>query len=543
MANMFSNQIEKDWLKPEKYLDSIIGLILKALQANKGGVMFFNSNTRQLVLQKPAFDVIDEYVNRYQVPVNGNGNAVRVFTTGKPYISNDVHNDPVVLQEYVNLFNIYNLITVPIETDGHRMGVLHLSNKNNGEWSKKDLDHLINLSRDLAPIFNLLMSLTTFHHKSDSIQRLLMTAVADGLQGITNELCIQLDCPVIILDKVLNILSFAPGTLLVNEIAELVNKYLRSRLLQDPTQDIINFGNKLNFLIPIASNNCIQGYIVVLGKNNEINNDLKFYEDVTNIFSLSLKERIAGLNVEIGLGKKFLEKLFNPSDTDNELLGLASFLGIRLDLSYAVVALCFEQEMKFKNQFEYYHKILKENYNTFLGEKDNLILLVPCRSKKDNRLPKVLEFLENDINIKITAGIGKTCSTLEDYPLSFWQARRACLIGTKLGHKINYYNELQFYDVIFDASNNNNAKIFMQKTLNPLIEYDQKHTADLIGTLEEYLRSDGNLTLTANILHVHINTLRYRLAKIEQLLSLSLKNPNDKYQLRFAFDILLLTKS
>jgi hypothetical protein len=58
---------------------------------------------------------------------------------------------------------------------------------------------------------------------------------------------------------------------------------------------------------------------------------------------------------------------------------------------------------------------------------------------------------------------------------------------------------------------------FRARLLGPLIEYDRAHDADLVRTLDTFLTCSGSWTRCAAQLHVHVNTLRYRIGRIEQL--------------------------
>ncbi len=53
--------------------------------------------------------------------------------------------------------------------------------------------------------------------------------------------------------------------------------------------------------------------------------------------------------------------------------------------------------------------------------------------------------------------------------------------------------------------------------LEPLLAYDDAHHSDLVGTLGCFLGASGQWGVAASQLGVHVNTLRYRLAKIEKL--------------------------
>ncbi|MEV8567406.1 PucR family transcriptional regulator ligand-binding domain-containing protein [Streptomyces sp. NPDC051322] len=71
-------------------------------------------------------------------------------------------------------------------------------------------------------------------------------------------------------------------------------------------------------------------------------------------------------------------------------------------------------------------------------------------------------------------------------------------------------------------------RAFTARLLDPLRDYDQRHRAELIPTLEAFLDCDGSWTRCATRLHLHVNTLRYRVGRIEQLTSRDLSRLEDK---------------
>ncbi|SEG11405.1 PucR C-terminal helix-turn-helix domain-containing protein [Actinacidiphila yanglinensis] len=71
-------------------------------------------------------------------------------------------------------------------------------------------------------------------------------------------------------------------------------------------------------------------------------------------------------------------------------------------------------------------------------------------------------------------------------------------------------------------------RAFTARLLDPLHAYDRRHRAELIPTLEAFLDCDGSWTRCASRLHLHVNTLRYRIGRIEQLTGRDLARLEDK---------------
>jgi len=78
---------------------------------------------------------------------------------------------------------------------------------------------------------------------------------------------------------------------------------------------------------------------------------------------------------------------------------------------------------------------------------------------------------------------------------------------------------------------------FMHNSLDPLLAYDAQKDSDLVPTLRAYLASTGHLQRTASDCHIHINTLKYRMQRIEEILGIDLGNGETRFNLQLALTI------
>jgi PucR family transcriptional regulator, purine catabolism regulatory protein len=78
---------------------------------------------------------------------------------------------------------------------------------------------------------------------------------------------------------------------------------------------------------------------------------------------------------------------------------------------------------------------------------------------------------------------------------------------------------------------------FATAVLEPVLAHDQEHRTDLVATLRAFLDGGGRWSATAETLHVHVNTLRNRLARIEQLTGRDLDTTEDRVDLFLALEI------
>jgi DNA-binding PucR family transcriptional regulator len=57
----------------------------------------------------------------------------------------------------------------------------------------------------------------------------------------------------------------------------------------------------------------------------------------------------------------------------------------------------------------------------------------------------------------------------------------------------------------------------LEETLRPLVEYDLARDTNLVGTLRTFVGAGFNVAKSAGVLHVHPNTVAYRLRRVEEL--------------------------
>jgi hypothetical protein len=77
-------------------------------------------------------------------------------------------------------------------------------------------------------------------------------------------------------------------------------------------------------------------------------------------------------------------------------------------------------------------------------------------------------------------------------------------------------------------------RAFLARSLAPLLSYDGEHGTELLRTLEVFLGCSGSWTKAAGQMHAHVNTLRYRIRRIEELTGRDLGSLEDQVDLLLA---------
>ena len=73
-----------------------------------------------------------------------------------------------------------------------------------------------------------------------------------------------------------------------------------------------------------------------------------------------------------------------------------------------------------------------------------------------------------------------------------------------------------------------------RRVLGPLLDYDAEQHTDLVHTVRVFLECSGSPTRAAKALHVHVNTLRYRIGRAGELLGVDLTEFTDQLDVYLA---------
>jgi hypothetical protein len=131
---------------------------------------------------------------------------------------------------------------------------------------------------------------------------------------------------------------------------------------------------------------------------------------------------------------------------------------------------------------------------------------------------------------RLTLGVSAAVHSAEGLRGALEEARHARRVAAARPGRVCAagHQELASHVLLLPFVPDDVRRAFTARLLDPLREYDSRHRAELIPTLEAFLDCDGSWTRCAARLHLHVNTLRYRVGRIEQLTSRDLSRLEDK---------------
>ena len=116
------------------------------------------------------------------------------------------------------------------------------------------------------------------------------------------------------------------------------------------------------------------------------------------------------------------------------------------------------------------------------------------------------------------------------------QARQARRIAALLGGGVRVVDaaRLGSVELLLATAPAEARQAFRASLLSPLLDYDADHGTELVRTLRVFLDCSGSWTRAAGAMFVHVNSLRYRMRRVEELTGLDLGSLADQAALLFA---------
>ncbi len=120
-------------------------------------------------------------------------------------------------------------------------------------------------------------------------------------------------------------------------------------------------------------------------------------------------------------------------------------------------------------------------------------------------------------SVTVSIGVGRRVDSPAELPRSFVEASHAVDVGrwAKGRHVTEVYDELGL-ERLLAATPTDDLVEFVQRAIGPLVEYDRANHTELVKTLGVWLDT-RNMAEAARQIHVHYNTFKNRLERVEAI--------------------------
>lgn len=271
------------------------------------------------------------------------------------------------------------------------------------------------------------------------------------------------------------------------------------------------------------------------------------------------RRRLLDLLTQKNLVRSFFDLLLSsPEDSVDELHLHASFLGLDLQHSHCVALMEIrmapdETEPPPQPTLDaqiaaHIEALLRRDYPGSLLYHQHTILTCLLDLSTTGSIAQVQTWLRDlhlqivsDYEVSFSIGLATPSKMLSDYRRGFAEAGQALQMGYTINAEggVVYFNDLPLYQYLTKFSRSDGGMVsHYQEMVEQLAAYDQRHRGKdrLLETLEIYLDSYGNKDMMATQLGIHVNTLRQRLERIQEVTGIDVQS---REQISSRFDMQL----
>jgi sugar diacid utilization regulator len=139
----------------------------------------------------------------------------------------------------------------------------------------------------------------------------------------------------------------------------------------------------------------------------------------------------------------------------------------------------------------------------------------------------------------LTVGIGGACRDPAEIARSYGQARRTIDAVVRLGRQGQAvaFDDLGIHRLLLQVPDLAELRAFAAEILGELDRQDAQRGAELLATLACYFRENNSPQRTARALHLHPNTVAYRVRRIQEITGLQLDIYRDRLMAQVAIEI------
>lgn len=291
-------------------------------------------------------------------------------------------------------------------------------------------------------------------------------------------------------------------------------------------------GVRQGIVLPIVISEKPIGVIGITGTPSEIEKYAKLVRKVAELFVTEFmmrQEKERGIR-EIEF---FIFDLFTTGISGDSLEKRANLLNIDISFYNRVALIQIQRQFEIPEIENLLHiQTIHPDLKIVRWGLEKLVLLIPNISKKQLQtgLETLSVKLQKMTKQQVNIGVGET-KNFHQLPQSFQQAEIGTVVSARQG-KIIFEEDLKL-ELLYYSIPDDVRQEYLRRTIEPILAEEE-----LLHNLEVWLQRKGSLQEIADELHIHKNTLKYRLNKIENMLGIDLNDKNDLTMIYTAIRIL-----
>ncbi len=431
-----------------------------------------------------------------------------------------------ISQDLINQANEFNipLVTIPYEV----VYTTTVSNFYDMLFFRKN-EYILRLNL----IYEKLMELSFENRDIDGI--------IDSLSTITN-------LSIVLFDQFFKPLS---SNVVIDEVGEIIeNPSILNNIISDINYNFeesrINtrFNEFYISIYPLSVDNKKLNHMFIIGKNKMDRLCQSTVEYGTSIISSKLERDRSTRISQTRFNKTLVEMMLNNKELPDEF-----YENVNRELSWndnnPYVGLCIRIDLNSDENIEdskdEIYKIINQiigKYNyLYIDNKSDIFLLLNVTSPDyiEGFIHQLMEYTEKiKDRLTVSIGVSNHCKELKDIKKLYEESYMAILFSNK---NIVYYKSLDIIRLLYPLKDGNEIKEYYTSTIKRIEEYDEANGTSLMNTLEVFFDNNHKKTVVANKLFIHVETLRYRLNRIEEITGYSLDDSEGIFALQMGLKL------
>ena len=363
----------------------------------------------------------------------------------------------------------------------------------------------------------------------------------------------------------------------MREHASALRDWLHSRELKASDPPLHTFdseGGLLQLVAPIIAQGTVSGYVSLMGRDFNTSHRVALSR-AASACAIERAREIAVSAVEDRFQANVLDELLDGNFTNPEAITeRARRLGYNLALPYNIAAFTFRQQenhsrkkpmtivldgrkleldlpinegMTRELQRLVEQEASRRQMTTITRVRDDRFVLLFSAGKEFatavdvKKAAKIFHdrFVAHFTDISVTGGLGRYYEGVDGLAKSSNEAEKAVTMGLRLfgPGQLTFFGDLGVYRLLLSIGVQKDLRDFYQEVLGRLLEHDARNGGELLQTLEAYFRYHGSPSEMAREMHLHRNTLLYRLRRIQEITNLDLEDAETGLALHLALRI------
>ena len=291
------------------------------------------------------------------------------------------------------------------------------------------------------------------------------------------------------------------------------------------------------------------GYLHLLQFNREIRReDFYVMELLGNLVTVDLWKRPEWNRMNRGeQTAAFLRNVLDGGfSTEEQLHQQQCFVGMPVRKYVCVIAIqAYQPELSPRMSLDdLSRQFASQLPETFGFLYKNSILLVYGTDRYPEDMKTVLEPVCTCLRqYHMAAGVSNPAHSIVDLPNALFQANTALRLGAAFSDEpVLQYKDYAAYHMIEIGLENDRVGNFIMPELGRLLEYCRVNGDMLLNTLHVYVSCGCSRKAAAEKLHVHQNTLHYRVQQIEEIMGIRIRDARYMPDLMFSLQVVFYAK-